>query len=93
MNNFILRGFFCDIIRLYKKLPVLIIDFEQAKVCWVYIEKINTFEDKIRYIMRLCCSNLSVTKIYLQIAFEVITLGVNQWEIFTKEFTSDVDSC
>ena len=42
--------------------------------------------------MRLCCSNLSVTKIYLQIAFEVITLGVNQWEIFTKEFTSDVDS-
>ena len=71
---------------------LLIIDFEQAKVCWIYIEKINTFEDKIRYIMRLCCSNLSVTKIYLQIAFEVITLGVNQWEIFTKEFTSDVDS-
>ena len=31
---------------------VLIIDFEQAKVCWAYIEKINTFEDNIRYIMR-----------------------------------------
>ena len=31
---------------------LLIIDFEQAKVCWVHIEKINTFEDKIRYIMR-----------------------------------------
>ena len=30
----------------------LIIDFEQANVFWVHIEKINTFEDKIRYIMR-----------------------------------------
>ena len=29
-----------------------IIDFEQEKVCWVHIEKINTFKDKIRYIMR-----------------------------------------
>ena len=29
---------------------VLIVDFEQANVCWVYIEKINTFEDKISYI-------------------------------------------
>ena len=28
-----------------------IIDFERAKVCWVHIEKINTFEGKIRYIM------------------------------------------
>ena len=42
---------------------LLIIDFEQANVCWVHIEKINTFEDKIRYIMR-CYSNLSVTKSY-----------------------------
>ena len=32
---------------------LLIIDFEQPKVCWVYyIEKINTFEGKIRYIRR-----------------------------------------
>ena len=33
---------------------LLIIDFEQAKICLVNIEKINTFEDKIwRYhIMR-----------------------------------------
>ena len=31
---------------------VLIIDFEQANVCCVNIEKINTFEDKIRYNMR-----------------------------------------
>ena len=26
-----------------------IIDFEQAKVFWVHIEKINTLESKIRY--------------------------------------------
>ena len=30
---------------------LLIIDFEHAKVCWVHIEKINTFESKIRYTM------------------------------------------
>ena len=30
----------------------LIIDFEQAKVCKIHIEKINTFENKISYIMR-----------------------------------------
>ena len=28
------------------------IEVEQANICWNYIEKINTFEDKIRYIMR-----------------------------------------
>ena len=31
---------------------LLIIDFEQAKDFWVHIEKKNTFEKKIRYIMR-----------------------------------------
>ena len=31
---------------------VLIVDFEQGNVCWVYIEKKNTLEDKIAYIMR-----------------------------------------
>ena len=31
---------------------LLIINFEQAKVCQVHIEKINTFENKIRCIMR-----------------------------------------
>ena len=31
---------------------VLVIDFEQAKVCWVLIEKSITFEDNIGYIMR-----------------------------------------
>ena len=31
---------------------VLIVEFEQANVCWVHIENKNTFEDKIGYIMR-----------------------------------------
>ena len=31
---------------------VLIVDFEQVNVCWVHIEKTNTFEDKIGYNMR-----------------------------------------
>ena len=31
---------------------LLIVDFEQAKICWAHIEKINSLEDKIRYIMR-----------------------------------------
>ena len=30
---------------------LLITDFEQANVCWVHIEKINTFKNKIRNIM------------------------------------------
>ena len=30
---------------------VLIADFERTNVCWVHIEKANTFEDKIGYIM------------------------------------------
>ena len=30
---------------------LLIIDFEEENVCRVHIEKINTFEKKIRYIM------------------------------------------
>ena len=40
---------------------LLIIDFEQPKVCWVYIEKIWG-QDQVYQV--LCCSNLSVTKIY-----------------------------
>ena len=31
---------------------VLIVDFKQANVYWIFIEKANTFEDKIGYIMR-----------------------------------------
>ena len=31
---------------------VLIVDFEQANVCWVHNKKTNTFKDKIGYIMR-----------------------------------------
>ena len=30
----------------------LIVDFEQANVCWIDIEKRNIFEDMIWYIMR-----------------------------------------
>ena len=30
---------------------LLTIDFEQANIFWIHIEKINTFEDKIMYIM------------------------------------------
>ena len=30
---------------------VLIFEFEQANICWVHIEKTNTFKNKIRYIM------------------------------------------
>ena len=41
---------------------VLIVDFEQANVCLVHIEKANSFEDKIGHIMR--CIILSVNKIY-----------------------------
>ena len=44
---------------------VLIVNFEQASIWWVYIEKANAFEDKIAYIMRYvlvifkCKQNLS----------------------------------
>ena len=31
---------------------VLIVDFERANVCFVHIEKANTFENKIGHIMR-----------------------------------------
>ena len=43
----------------------LIVEFEQANVFWVHIEKANTFEDKIGYIMRyVAVSMFSVNKIY-----------------------------
>ena len=31
---------------------VLIVEFEQANLCWVHIEKTNSFKDKIGYIIR-----------------------------------------
>ena len=73
---------------------LLIIHFEQAKVCWVRTEKINTFQDKIRYIMRYvvvvkCDQNLLTKSIW---SYTTTTLWMNQWDIFAKEFTSDVDS-
>ena len=43
---------------------VLIVDFEQANVCLVHIEKANIFEDKIGHIMNALCIILSVNKIY-----------------------------
>ena len=43
----------------------LIVEFEQANVFWVHIEKANTFEDKIGYTMRyVVVSMFSVNKIY-----------------------------
>ena len=30
---------------------IIIVDFEQANVCWVHIEQTKTFENKIGYIM------------------------------------------
>ena len=43
----------------------LIVEFEQANVFWVHIEKANTFEDKIGYTMRyVAVSMFSVNKIY-----------------------------
>ena len=48
---------------------VLIVEFEQANVCWVHIEKTNTFEDKIGYIMR-----------YVAV-FSVWTKFINKWHL------------
>ena len=39
---------------------VLIVDFEQANVCLVHIEKANIFEDKIGYIMRYALVKLNL---------------------------------
>ena len=70
---------------------LLLIDFEQAKVCWVHIEKIKTFENKIRYIMRY----VIVIQVWPNFinkylwSYTITTLWVNQREIFPKEFTSD----
>ena len=73
---------------------LIIIGFEQVKICWGNIEKINTFEDKIRYIMRyvaviLCDQNLLTNSIW---SYTITTLWVNRWEIFAKEFTAGFDS-
>ena len=37
---------------------VLTVAFEQKNVCWVHIEKTNTFEDKIWYIMRYVVASI-----------------------------------
>ena len=76
---------------------VLIVEFEQANVCWVHIEKTNTFEDKIGYIMRydavFSMGTKFINKCYLNLYHhKTFVLVVNQWEIIAKEFISDVDS-
>ena len=43
---------------------VLIVDFEQANVRLVHIEKSNTYEDKIGHFMRYVVVFLSVNKIF-----------------------------
>ena len=43
---------------------VLIIDFEQANVCYVHIEKINNFWRVDQVYHASCCSILSMNKIY-----------------------------
>ena len=48
---------------------VLVVEFEQANVCWVHIEKKNTFEDKIRYVM-----------LYVAV-FSVGTKFINKWHL------------
>ena len=72
---------------------VLIVDFEQANIWFVHIEKVNIFEDKIGHIMRYvsfkCEQNLVTSSIW---TYTIKTLRVNQWEIFAKKFISDVDS-
>ena len=73
---------------------VLIVDFEQTNICWVYVEKTNTFADKIGYSICLLQyfkykQNLLPNSIW---TYTMITLWVNQWEVFAKEFTSHVDS-
>ena len=48
---------------------VLIVEFEEANVCWVHIEKKNTFEDKIGHVMR-CVA-----------VFSVWTKFINKWHL------------
>ena len=75
---------------------VLILDFEQANVYWVHIEKPITFEDKIGSSCFMlqhfkCEQNLLTNSIWTYTNLYT-TLRRNQWEIFATEFTVDVDS-
>ena len=55
---------------------VLIVDFEQANVCWIHIEKCKHFQ---------CEQNLLTNSMW---TYTITNLRVNQWEILVKEFTS-----
>ena len=73
---------------------LLIICSQQANVFLVHIEKTKTFEDKIRYIhawfvVLISDQNLLTNNIW---SYTITILRVNQWEIFAKECTSDIDS-
>ena len=57
----------------------LIVYFEQANVSWVHIEKIKCEQNFLT-------NNSWAYTITTQISW------MNQWEIFAKEFTSDIDS-
>ena len=57
----------------------LIVYFQQANVSWVDIEKIKCEQNFLT-------NNIWVYTITTQIS------RMNQWEIFAKEFTSDIDS-
>ena len=71
----------------------LIVAFEQAKVWFVHIEKVNAFKVRlgiscVMYYFR-CEQHLLTNSSW---TYTITTLWVTQWEIFAKEFTSDFDS-
>ena len=53
---------------------VLIIDFEQANVFLVHIEKANTFEDKIGYIMRYVVVFMCIFDVFSVLIWRLIAL-------------------
>ena len=73
---------------------VLNADFEQANVCWVYIENTNTLKvrSSISWVMLQyfqCEQNLWTDSMWTYI---ITTLWVGQSEILAKDYTSDIDS-
>ena len=73
---------------------VLNADFEQASVCWVYIENTNTLKvrSSISWVMLQyfqCEQNLWTDSMWTYI---ITTLWVGQSEILAKDYTSEIDS-
>ena len=80
-------------VNIYQTLFYLIVDFEQANVSLVHIEKATILKTRsgipcVMYYFK-CEQNLLTNRIW---TYTITTLWVNQWDIFAKEFTSDVDS-